>query len=70
MLVRPHLENCVWIVSHQYRRDTDLLECVQRKAAKMVQRMEHLTCVDRLRELRLFSLEKGRPWGDLTGLET
>jgi len=44
----------------QYRRDVDLLECVQRRATKMVQRMEHLSYGDRLRELGLFSMEKKR----------
>ena len=30
-LVRPHLEYCIQMWSSQYRRDTDLLESVQRK---------------------------------------
>ena len=34
------------------------MECIQRRATKIIQRMEHLPCEDRLTELRIFSLEK------------
>ena len=43
--------------SPQYRRHTDLLEHIQRRATKMIQGMEYRPTEDRL---GLFSLEKRR----------
>jgi len=42
VLMRLHLEYCIQMWSLQYRKNMDLLECIQRRATEMIQRMEHL----------------------------
>jgi len=41
-LVRPHVEYCIQLWSPHYRRDMDLLECVQRSTTKMITGVQHL----------------------------
>lgn len=65
-LVRPHLECCSHVRDPQHSTELDLLEWVQGKAMKVVRGLEHLSYEERLRRLRLFSLEEKRLRGDVT----
>jgi len=47
------------------QKDVELLVQAQRRATKMSERREHLSCEERLRELGLFSSERKRLWRDL-----
>ena len=59
LLLRPQLEQCFPFWSPYFRKDTDNVERIQRGATGMIRGLENVTYNERLKELDLFSLEKG-----------
>ena len=59
-LVRPHLEYCVSVWSPYYEKDKILLERVQHRFTRLIPGFKQLTYMERLRRLRLWTLEERR----------
>ena len=64
-MVRPHLEYCVSVWSPYYEKDKILLERVQHRFTRLIPGFKQLTYVERLRRLRLWTLEERRNRADL-----
>ncbi|NXN31143.1 SYTM protein, partial [Nycticryphes semicollaris] len=59
-LGRPQLENWDQFWAPQFQMDRELLGRGQQRSTKMLRDLEHLCAEEKLRDLRLFSLEKRR----------
>ena len=64
-LVRPHLDYACQAWNPHFQRDIDVLERVQRRATRMISECRGLEYSDRLRILRLTTLETRRMRADL-----
>jgi len=64
-LVRLHIEYCSTIWSPHDDKDIKLVESVQQRATKLVIGMQGFTYNDRLKQLGLMRLERGRVRSDL-----
>ena len=63
-ILRPHLEYCIQTWRPYRKKDIDMLERVQRRATKMLQKLRGISYEMRLRECGLKTLETRRMRGD------
>src|ERR1700721_2849387 len=64
-LVRPHLDYCCQAWRPHLLKDINLLERVQKRATRMIEECKDMRYEDRLKELRLTTLETRRVRADL-----
>ena len=64
-LVRPHLEYCISAWSPHYVKDKELLERIQHRFTRMIPELRNLPYLQRLEELKLWTLEERGTGADL-----
>lgn len=67
-LVRPHLEHCSPIWSPHFQKDKSLLEKVQHRFTRLFPELRSFSYNDRLKKLKLWTLEERRNRADLIEL--
>ena len=63
-IVRPHLDYCIQSWRPYRKKDIDILERVQRRATKMIQKLRNITYEVRIKECGFTTLETRRLRGD------
>ena len=63
-IIRPHLEYCIQEWRPHCKKDIDMLECIQRRATKIIPEMRDLSYIEHLKECCLITLETRRLRGD------
>jgi len=64
-LIRPYLDYAVQFWSPCFRMDINSLESIQRRMSNMIHSIRNLSYEDRLKSLKLHSLERCRVRGDM-----
>lgn len=62
-IMRLHFEYCIQLCSPYLEKGIGELEKVQKRAIKIITRLEHLSYEERMKNQGLFGLEKGRVMG-------